>query len=224
VRPIVAVDGPAGAGKSSASRALARRLGFRYVDTGAMYRAVAVVARDGAVPIDDDGALGLLLRGLVFELGQDGERMLVNGRDVTAAIREPDVGELASRVSTRPLVRERLVALQRDLGAAGGIVMEGRDIGTVVFPAAAVKLYLTAEPAARARRRAAELGERGMVVDEAGLARELAERDRRDQTRAHSPLRPAADAIVLDTTHLTLAGVVDAMEQAVRTRWRPGAS
>jgi cytidylate kinase len=218
-RPVIAVDGPAGAGKSSASRALARRLGFAYVDTGAMYRAVGVLARDAGIALDDDAALARLIDGVTFEVAADGEGLLVGGRDLRVAIREPAAGELASRVSTRPGVRERLVARQRDLGAAGGVVMEGRDIGTVVFPAAEVKLYLTAALETRVRRRADELRARGEQVDEAALTREVAARDQRDQSRAHSPLRPAADAVVLDTTALDLAGVVDAMERIVRARW-----
>ena len=215
---MIAVDGPAGAGKSSASRALARRLGFGYVDTGAMYRAVGVLAAERGIDPDDAVALGRLVAALDFELARDGERLLVGGRDLSAAIRRPEAGGLASRVSTQPVVRQRLVALQRALGAAGGVVMEGRDIGTVVFPDARVKLYLTADPATRAARRAAELRAAAATVDEAALARELAERDRRDAGRAHSPLRPAADAVVLDTTALTLEEVVEAMERVVRER------
>jgi len=215
---VIAVDGPAGAGKSSASRALARRLGFGYVDTGAMYRAVGVLAAERGIDADDAAALGRLVAGLDFELARDGERLLIGGRDLSAAIRRPEAGELASRVSTQPVVRQRLVALQRALGAAGGVVMEGRDIGTVVFPDARVKLYLTADPATRAARRVAELRAAAATVDEAALARELAERDRRDAGRAHSPLRPAADAVVLDTTTLTLETVVDEMERIARAR------
>ena len=218
---MVAVDGPAGAGKSSASRALARRLGFGYVDTGAMYRAVGVLAAERGIDPDDAAALGRLVAALDFELADDGERLLVGGRNLSAAIRRPEAGELASRVSTQPVVRQRLVALQRALGAAGGIVMEGRDIGTVVFPDAPVKLYLTADPAVRAARRAAELRAGAATIDEAALARELAGRDRRDAGRAHSPLRRAADAVVLDTTALTLEEVVERMERLVRERW-PG--
>jgi cytidylate kinase len=214
-RLVVAVDGPAGAGKSTASRALAGRLGYAYVDTGAMYRAVGVIAHERGISLDDDDALAGLVAGLRFELRDRGEGLAVDDRDVSAAIRRADAAELASRVSTRAVVRERLVALQRALGGGGGVVMEGRDIGTVVFPAADVKLYLTADPAERARRRAAELRARGEPVDEAGLAREIAARDRRDSARAHSPLRPAADALQLDTTGLTLAEVVARMEAAV---------
>ena len=214
---VVAVDGPAGAGKTSACRTLAARLGFAHVDTGAMYRAVGVLAVERGVALDDDAALAALLADLWFTLADDG-RLLVDGRDLSETIRRADAGDLASRVSTRLVVRERLVALQRALGARGNLVMEGRDIGTVVFPAAPVKFYLTAAPAERARRRAGELAARGEHVDEGALARELAERDRRDSERAHSPLRPAPDAVVLDTTALPLDAVVDAMEREVRRR------
>jgi CMP/dCMP kinase len=217
---VVTVDGPAGAGKSTASRALAQRLGFTHVDTGAMYRAVGVLARERGIDLDDDDALGLLVGGLSFELADNGAWLLVDGRDVSAAIRQAEAGELASRVAVRPVVRTRLVPLQRALAPAHGVVMEGRDIGTVVFPDAPAKLYLTAAPTERARRRAVELRARGETVDEAALARKLAERDRRDSQRAHSPLRPAEDAVVLDTTTLALDAVVDEMERIARTRLR----
>jgi len=214
---VVAVDGPAGAGKSTASRALARRLGFTHVDTGAMYRAVGVLARERGIELDDDDdGLGVLVAGLSFEIA--GERLLVGGRDLSEAIRRAEAGELASRVAARPVVRTRLVPLQRALARPDGIVMEGRDIGTVVFPEAPAKLYLTAATAERARRRAVELRARGETVDETALARELAERDRRDSERAHSPLRPARDAQVLDTTTLALEAVVDQMERIARAR------
>jgi cytidylate kinase len=213
---VVTIDGPAGAGKSSAARALATRLGFAHVDTGAMYRAVGVLAQEQGIGLDDDDALARALSGWRFEVDPARGAIVVDGRDLSTVIRRPDAGELASRVSTRPVVRERLVALQRQLGAAGGVVMEGRDIGTVVFPDALVKLYLTASPAVRAERRARELRALGEQVDEAALARDLAERDRRDAGRSHSPLRPAPDAVVLDTTSLTLDAVVDAMEGVAR--------
>jgi CMP/dCMP kinase len=213
-RIVIAVDGPAGAGKSTASRTLAGRLGYAYVDTGAMYRAVGVIAHLRGVALDDDEALARLVGGLRFE-PRDVGGLAVDGTDVSVEIRRADAGELASRVSTRPVVRERLVAPQRALGAGGGVVMEGRDIGTVVFPNAEVKLYLTADPIERARRRAAELRARGETVDEAALAREIAARDERDSARSHSPLRPATDALRLDTTGLTLEQVVARMEQEV---------
>jgi len=213
---VVTVDGPAGAGKSSASRRLAERLQLLHVDTGAMYRAVALVAAERGVGLEDDGALGRLLEGLrfAFDLG----RITVDGRDVSEAIRRREVGELASRVSARPVVRRRLVALQRSLAASPGVVMEGRDIGTVVFPDASVKFFLTASPGERAHRRALELHATGQTVDEAALAAELARRDERDSTRAVAPLRPAADAIVLDTSTLSLDDVVAEMERVVRAR------
>jgi cytidylate kinase len=217
-RAVITVDGPAGAGKSSASRALARRLGYDYVDTGAMYRAVGVLAHETAIPFDDDQALARFVDGLTFEFPDEGRGIVVNGRDLSEAVRRPDAGELASRVSTRPVVRERLVALQRALGAGAGVVMEGRDIGTVVFPDAPVKFYLTADPATRARRRAVEMRARGETVDETALTRGITARDERDAARAHSPLRPAADAVVLDTTPLTLEGVVDEMTRLARER------
>jgi len=220
-RIVVAIDGPAGAGKSTASRALAQRLGYGYVDTGAMYRAVGVLAAERGLALDDDAALGRLVAALSFELRDGGTALVVDGRDVSAAIRRADAGELASRVSTRPVVRERLVALQRALGEAGGVVMEGRDIGTVVFPDAPVKLYLTAAPAERARRRAAELRARGEQVDEAALAADLAARDRRDSGREHAPLHPASDARLIDTTHLGLDEVVERMVEAVQSAVRP---
>ena len=217
-RLVITVDGPASAGKSSASRALALRLGYAYVDTGAMYRAVGVVAHERGVPLDDDAALEALLAALRFELREGGGGMAVDGRDLSQTIRRPEAGELASRVSTRPIVRERLVALQRGLGATGGMVMEGRDIGTVVFPDAPLKFYLTAAPTERARRRAAELRARGEAVDEAALAVDLAARDHRDSTRAVAPLRPAADAELLDTTDIGLDEVVRRMEAVARAR------
>jgi cytidylate kinase len=214
-RLVITVDGPAGAGKSSASRALAGRLGYSYVDTGAMYRAVGVLAYELGVPLDDDQALAGLLAALHFEL-RDGGGMVVDGRDLSQAIRRAEAGELASRVSTRPIVRERLVAIQRGLAAPGGVVMEGRDIGTVVCPDAPLKFYLTATPAERARRRAAELRGRGEDVDESALAADLAARDHRDSTRAVAPLRPACDAEVLDTTDIGLDEVVQRMEASAR--------
>jgi cytidylate kinase len=213
---VVAVDGPAGAGKSSASRGLAARLGFAYVDTGAMYRAVGVLADEAGVSLEDDAALATLCAGLTFAAA--GERTVVGGRDLSAAIRSERAGDLASRVSTRPVVRQCLVALQRAMGASGRVVMEGRDIGTVVFPDAAVKLFLTADPAVRAHRRARELRERGEAVDEGALAAEIAARDRRDANRPTAPLRAAPDAVVVDTSGLPLDAVVAAMERIVRTR------
>jgi len=214
---VVAIDGPAGAGKSSASRGLAGRLGFAYVDTGGMYRAVGVLAEERRIALDDDPALAHLIDGL--RIDSAGERLVVDGRDLSDAIRTAAAGELASRVSTRPVVRERLVALQRMLGARGDVVMEGRDIGTVVFPDAGLKVFLTASPEERARRRARELAARGELADERQLAADIARRDRRDSERAHSPLKPAADAVIVDTSGVDLPTVVTRLTMLVESRW-----
>jgi cytidylate kinase len=194
---LIAIDGPAGAGKSTVARALARRLGFAYLDSGAMYRCVGLLAlRDPAA------APGELARGARIELAAG--RVLLDGEDVSEAIRTPEVAETASRAAADPQVREALVVKQREAIADGDWVAEGRDIGTVVAPDAALKVYLTADPAERARRRAAELG-----VDVATVLAEQAERDERDSTRVHGPLRAAPDAITLDTTGLPVAEVVE---------------
>jgi len=221
-RRVVAIDGPAGAGKSSASRGLAARLGFAYVDSGAMYRAVGVLAQEGGIALDDDAALERLIDGLRIDAA--GDRLIVGGRDLSLAVRSAVAGELASRVSMRPVVRSHLVALQRRLGAGGDVVMEGRDIGTVVFPDAGLKIFLTASPEERARRRARELAARGEAADERQLAADIARRDRRDSERALSPLRPAADAVIIDTSGVDLAAVVARLEALARARWSVGAS
>lgn len=197
VHMVVAIDGPAGAGKSTVARALAKRLGFTYLDSGAMYRCVGLLAlrHTGQAPAQ-------LARDAEIEMA-DG-RVLLDGEDVSEAIRAPETAEAASRVAADPAVREALVAKQRELLRAGDWVAEGRDIGTVVAPDASLKVYLVADPVERARRRAAELG----VGLDAVLA-EQAERDERDSTREHSPLRAAQDAVELDTTGLSVAEVVE---------------
>jgi len=181
-----------------------------------MYRAVALWALQAGVGLDDLHRLEQLA--LAARIEFSGDAIQLNGEDVTAAIREPRVTEAASKVSMVPGVRRAMREEQRRIGSRQSVVMEGRDIGTVVFPDAPVKLYLTAAPAERARRRAVELAARGETVDEAALARQLAARDRRDSERAHSPLRPAADAVVLDTTTLALDAVIDEMERIARAR------
>jgi cytidylate kinase len=198
---LIAIDGPAGAGKSTIARALARELGYTYLDSGAMYRCVALLSL--AAP---DREPAELARAADIELvpGDGPPHIVLNGRDVTEAIRAPEVSEAASRVAADPGVREALVARQRELIASGGWVAEGRDIGTVVAPEAALKVFLTAEPHERARRRAEELG-----AEQATVLAEQALRDERDSTRAHSPLRPAPGAITLDTTGLSVRQVLE---------------
>ncbi len=199
---VVAIDGPAGAGKSTVARAVATELGYTYLDTGAMYRAVAFTARERGV----DPAT--IAAGLNIE---PGERIRVDGRDVTDEIRTPEVSEAASRAAADPAVRSAVAAEQRRLLETGDWVAEGRDIGTVVAPGAEVKVFLTADPAERARRRAAELG-----LDEGTVMAEQAIRDERDSTREHSPLQPAPGAVVLDSTHLTLPQVVERIAALAR--------
>jgi cytidylate kinase len=202
---VVAIDGPAGAGKSTVARSVADRLGFTYLDTGAMYRAVALAAQERGVEP------GTIAASLSIE---PGERLRVDGRDVTDEIRTPAVSEAASRVAADPEVRRAVAAQQRRLLERGDWVAEGRDIGTVVAPDAAVKVFLTAEPAERARRRAAELG-----LDPARVLTEQTIRDERDRTRAHSPLEPAAGAVEIDSTAMTLEEVVERIvELALGTR------
>jgi cytidylate kinase len=199
---VVAIDGPAGAGKSSVARALAEALGFTYLDSGAMYRAV------GLMTLRHGGAASEQAERLRLELG---ERVIANGEDVTEAIRAPEVTEAASRVATNPRVRAALVEKQRELLAAGDWVAEGRDIGTVVAPDAPVKVFLTASPEERARRRAVELG-----ADQATVLRDQALRDAQDASREHSPLGVAPGAVQLDTTGLSLDEVVERIANLVR--------
>ncbi len=215
---VVAIDGPAGAGKSSVSRTVARQLGYRYVDTGAMYRVVGVLAAEAGVALDDGAALASLCDRvrIRFEERDAALAVLVGDRDLSRDIRRAAAGQLASKVSAVPAVRERLVAMQRELAAGGGVVLEGRDIGTVVCPDAPVKIFLDASARERAQRRALELRQRGEPVDIEAMARDMEERDHRDRTRAHSPLRPAADAIMLDTTSQTLDQVVAHVVRLVR--------
>ena len=208
---VIAIDGPAGAGKSSVARAVAEELGFTYLDSGAMYRCVALAAIEGDVGVDDGEALGRLAGGL--EIVLDGQRVLLGERDVSAAIREPGVTAAASRVSVHPQVREALVARQRQLIAAGRFVAEGRDIGTVVSPDSPLKIFLTASDEERARRRAAQTGE-----DFESVLDSQRRRDARDTEREHGALRAAEDAVELDTTGLGLEEVVGRVVGLVRER------
>ena len=213
---VVTIDGPAGAGKSTVSERLAGRLGWRLLDTGAMYRAVAFAALQAGVDLRHDDAVGPLAERVVVTLTPG--RVLLDGADVTAAVRSLDVTRAVRFVADSPRVRTRLVQLQRAFAAEYDVVTEGRDQGTIVFPDAPCKFFLTASPTARARRRHAELTARGEAVTLEDVLRDQSERDARDEARAIAPLVPASDAIVVDTTGLELDAVVALLERAVRQR------
>lgn len=217
----IAIDGPAGAGKSTLARALARELGYLYVDTGAIYRTVALRAREaGADPLDPEQVAPLLEDlDLRMDYGGDGvQRMYLSGRDVTETIRENEISALASQVAALPAVREFLLEFQRKQAREHDVVMDGRDIGTVVLPQAGVKIFLTAAPEARARRRTAELLQRGQDADFDEILREIRQRDEQDENRSVAPLRQAEDAALLDTTNLDLKGSLEALLTLVRER------
>jgi cytidylate kinase len=208
---VIAIDGPAGAGKSTVARAAATALGLTYLDSGAMYRSVALAALEGGVALDDGTALGELALGLRLVL--DGQRVELDGVDVSARIRSPEVSEAASRVSVHPEVRAAMVDRQRQLIAAADFVAEGRDIGTVVSPESPLKIFLNASDEERARRRAAESGEPVRLVRAA-----ISERDARDREREHGALHAAVDAVELDTTGLTIEQVVERVVGLARER------
>ena len=217
----IAIDGPAGAGKSTLARALARELGYLYVDTGAIDRTVALRAREtGADPSDPEQVAPLLEDlDLRMDYGGDGvQRMYLSGRDVTETIRENEVSALASQVAALPAVREFLLDFQRKQAREHDVVMDGRDIGTVVLPQAGVKIFLTAAPEARARRRTAELLQRGQDANFDEILREIRQRDEQDENRPVAPLRQAEDAALLDTTNLDLKGSLEALLTLVRER------
>jgi cytidylate kinase len=219
VRPVVAIDGPVGAGKSTVARELARALGFTYVNTGAMYRAVAVALSEAGVKSDSAGVEKKVESVLQSaHVGFDGERITLNGRDISNIISNPEVSDLASRFSALGPVRARMRELQRAAGEKGGVVMEGRDIGTAVFPDAEFKFYLDAQVEVRAERRWAELRAKGVAADRGEVLRQLVERDRRDSARELAPLRRADDAIVIDTTGLSIAEVVERLKSRVQSR------
>lgn len=216
---IVAIDGPAGAGKSTIARHLAKHFGLLNLETGAMYRAFALKALRAGRPLDNAPALVALTgeTSIRLEPGAEENRVQLDGEDVTGQLRNPTVTDAASRVSTIPAIRAWMVRLQQELAADGGVVMEGRDIGTVVFPHAEVKIFLDAAPEVRGLRRFDQLGAAPVQQPEE-VIRELRERDHRDRNRADSPLRPASDAVLLDSTYMTLDEAVKAAEAIVSER------
>jgi cytidylate kinase len=215
---VVAIDGPSGAGKSTAGRALAAQLGYTYIDTGAMYRALALKAGRAGVSLDSEEGLAALCRAASIQLTEGGRRVLLDGHDVTTEIRSRETSRASSLVSVHPGVRVEMVARQREMGRAGGVVLDGRDIGTAVFPDAEVKFYLDADPGERAQRRLGELRAAGSDVSFDAIEREVRERDYTDTHRAESPLVRAWDAVALDTTRLGPEEVVERMLAAVRAR------
>jgi len=219
-KPIIAIDGPAGAGKTTAARNLADKLGLVYLDTGATFRAVALKALREGVPLDDESALlSIAERCDIAFAGERFERILLDGEDVSRAIREPPVALASSQVAVHPRLRAVLVRLWRKIGAAGGVILEGRDIGTEVFPDAEIKFFLDAGQGERATRRFHEQGEEAGLTFE-GVKRELQVRDETDRNRAHSPLRRAEDAILVDTTHLTPEETLAILLKEARRRLR----
>ena len=219
---IIAIDGPAGAGKSTIASRLARKLGYVNLESGAMYRALALKAIEWDVSFDDEPALVNLAQNsrIKIEPSLVGNRVLLDGRDVSQRVREPDVTDAASRVSVHPGVRQWMLARQQEMGAGGGVVMEGRDIGTKVFPLADVKVFLDADPVVREQRRMKQQQVMQGAAAHA-MAAELRERDRRDRTRATSPLVPARDALILDSSQLSEDEVLQKVEELVQQKLHP---
>ena len=211
--PVVTIDGPAAAGKSTAARELARRLGFTLVDTGALYRALAWAVEEAGVAADDAPAVGKVLETTTVDL--EGGRVIVNGRDITTQLRTPELGMLTSRLTRLQVVRDKLTPLQRRLARAGGVVLEGRDTGSVVCPEAEVKFYLDADLDERARRRSEELAATGLPADYETVKAEVTQRDRQDMERDLAPLVRPEGALVLDSTALSPEAVVERMLDAV---------
>ena len=226
-RPVIAIDGPAGAGKSTLAAHLARRFGFLNLETGAMYRALALKAIDADLDLEDEAVLLDLSHNTTIKLEpmREGNRVLLDGMDVSRRVRDADVTAAASRVSVHPQVRVWMVAAQRALGTAGGVVMEGRDIGTAVFPDAEVKIFLDADPEVRGSRRFRQVAaheHEKVPVTEAAVLAEMRARDERDRGRAESPLKAAADAVVLDSTAMSLDEVLARSEEIVRAHLPAG--
>jgi cytidylate kinase len=215
---VIAIDGPSGAGKSTAARILAERLGYLYIDTGAMYRAIGWKAKQEGIDPDDEAKLADLCgrTEVTIKMDNSDPRFFVNGIDVTGEIRTPEMGMMASGVSKSPAVRARLLTLQRELGRGGGVVMDGRDIGTVVFPDADVKFYLDASAGERGKRRYLELKAKGMDVDRAHITKEIEERDQQDSGRALAPLKKADDALLIDSSAMSIDDVLDRMLSEIK--------
>ncbi len=219
-RLIIAIDGPSGAGKSTITRLLAQRLGYLNIDTGAMYRALALFVQRAGVPLADDEALTRVCSGvsIAFERNNGGYHIIANGEDVSAAIRTPEISRLTSKLSACKVVRDILTRLQREMGKSGGVVLEGRDIGTVVFPDADVKFFLTASPEERGRRRYLELQAKGEDISLERTIAEVVARDEQDASRALAPLVRAEDAIDIDSTGRSIEEVLSLMETVVREK------
>ncbi len=217
---IIAIDGPVGTGKSTVAKEVARRMGFAFLDTGAMYRAATWRALHLGLSLDDAPALAESTRAMKLEIceNENGQQVLVDGHDVTDAIRTPEITKLIYKLDQEPAVRRHLVALQQSFGEMQPTVAEGRDIGTVVFPKAKCKIYLDASVDVRAERRALQMEEKGMTVDRDQLKADIADRDHKSMTRADSPLRQAEDAILVDTSHLTIEEVVERLLSLARER------
>ncbi|MFH1674725.1 MAG: (d)CMP kinase [Pseudomonadota bacterium] len=221
-RKIITIDGPAGAGKTTISRLLAKHLGYVYVDTGALYRAVALAAVSANCAEDEDSLADLFKKTrLEFRNGQHEPRLFMNVQDVSDRIRTPEITMLASRLSAKPVVRKYLLDIQRDMGKDGGVILEGRDMGTVVFPHADVKFYLDAAHEIRASRRYKELSDKGTEITQAEVAADMKKRDENDSTRSLSPLKPAGDAIRIDSSKMGIKSVLETMMRHIFCPKRP---
>lgn len=217
---VIAIDGPSGAGKSTLTKLLAERLGYVHIDTGAMFRTIALAVKRAGIALEDDAALERVACGIdiTFERTGRGCRVFANGEDVSAAIRTPEISLLTSAVSSKKVVRDVLLKHQRELGRDGGVILEGRDIGTVVFPDAEVKFFLSASAEERGRRRFLELQARGEKVTLEETVADVVARDEQDSKRTHAPLRRAEDAVDIDSTGLSIEQVLEKMESVVRER------